>query len=88
MAQLNCGAQHPIQRNEHRDLHQYRQAAPERIDLFFFVQRHHLGVELGTVIGITSLNFFEFRGNQFHLAHTAASCCVERIEHRFNEDRE
>ena len=88
MTQLNRGTQHPVQRNEHRNLHQYGQATTERIDFFLLVQRHHLGVELGAIIGVASLNLFQFRGDQLHLAHAAASRRVERVEHCLDQDGE
>src|SRR5713101_936570 len=41
MAQLHTGEQHPVKRNEYRDLYHYWQTSPQRIDFLSFVKLHH-----------------------------------------------
>src|SRR5690554_3657355 len=81
MAQLHTLEQYPIERNEHRHLHQYRQTATERIDLLPLVQGHHL---LGHTLAIITIEFFqagELWRHSPHFSHGTVAGCRQVEEH-------
>ncbi len=74
-AHFHCGQQHPVQRNEHRNLDQDRQTAAERIDFLGLVHLGHGLMQLGTVIAKGFLQLLQARRQLLHLGHRLVAGC-------------
>src|SRR6185369_2540788 len=88
MAKLDRRQQHPVQGDEYRDLHQDRQAATQRVDLFGFVHLHHLDLELLLVARVTLLQRLQLGRDHFHFRHRARTGVIERVEGALDDDRQ
>ena len=86
--ELDRREQHPVERDEHRDLHQDRQAAAQRVDLLLLVHLHHLDLQLLLVVRVLLLQRLQLRPDHLHLRHRARARVVQRIEHALDDDRE
>nr|GEW26932.1 hypothetical protein [Tanacetum cinerariifolium] len=78
--------QHVVQRNEHRHLHQDRQAAAQRIDLLGLVQFHGGLVHLGRVALVALANRLHLRRHQFHFGHALVASSRQREEQQLDQD--
>ena len=86
MPQLDRGKQHPVQRDEHRNLDQDRETATERIDFLGLVHFHHLDLKLLLVVRVLRLQGLELGRDHFHLRHRTRAGVIERIEHALDDD--
>ena len=82
---LDGDEQHFIEREEHRDLDGDRQAAGQRIDLLFLVQRHQFLLLLGLVVGIARAQRGHLRLHRLHLGHRGVGLVGEREERRLDQ---
>ena len=87
VAQLDRGEQHPVEREEHRDLHEDRQAAAERIDLLDCL---YISIILACSCCLSSAycacSAFSFGRDDLHLRHRARARVVQRIERALDDD--
>ncbi|MNC87832.1 hypothetical protein D3C83_35930 [compost metagenome] len=88
MAQLDRRQQHPVQGDEHRDLHQDREAAAQRVDLLGLVELHHRLVHLLAVVLVHFPDLLHPRRHQLHLRHRLVARRRQREEHQLDGDRE
>ena len=88
MAHLDAAEQHPVQRDEHRDLHQDGQAAAERVDLLGAVEIHHLLLHLGLVVAVHLLHALQARTQHAHLGHRLVARRRQREEDQLDRHRD
>ena len=88
MAQLDRRKQHPVEGDEHRDLHQDRKAAAQGVDLLRLVELHHRLVHLLPVIAVHLPDLGEPRRDELHLRHRLVARRREREEDELDEHRE
>ena len=86
LAHLDALEQHPVEREEERDLHQHRQAAGDRVDLLALVELHHrAGLALAIVL-VALLHGLEARRDRAHLRHRAAARLGQLVEHELDQE--
>ena len=86
IAHFNGRQQHPIKRDEHRNLNHDREAAAHRVDFFFAVNSHHLLLHLLWVVFQALTHFHDFRIDSFHLGHAGVGLGVEPIERQLEQE--
>ena len=85
MAHFDRQDQHLIQREEHRDLQEDRQAARERIDPFGLVQRHDFLLLLGLVVLVAVLDRLHLGLDRLHRRHAGELFLGNREHHRAHD---
>ncbi len=80
VAHLDGDVEHLIEREEHRDLDEDRQAAGHGIGADALVERHHLLVEPRLVLAEALAQLLHLRLQRLHLAHRAVGFVGEREE--------
>ena len=88
MAQLDRREQYPIERDEHRDLHENRKAAAKRIDLLRLIKLHHRLVHLLTIVGIHLAHLGQARRDELHFCHRFVARGGERKEDQLDQHGE
>ena len=88
MTELDRRQQHPVQCEEHGDLHQDREATAERVDLLGPVHLHHFHLQLLLVVRVLLLQCLELGPDHLHLRHRACAGVIERVEHALDDDGE
>src|SRR6516164_4911003 len=88
MAHLDGYEQHLVQREEDRDLDDDRQAAGQRICTDTLVERHHLLLLAGLVVGKTLAKFLDLGLQELHLAHRVVGFVGEREEQQLDTQGE
>ena len=87
MAHFHRLEQHLVEREEHRDLHDHRQAAGNRIDLLLLVQLHHVLAELFAVVLVPLLQVLHARLQVAHARHRATRRLGQLVEHQLDQQR-
>ena len=88
VAHVDGDEQHLVEREEHRDLQQDRQAAGERIDLLVLVELHHLLLLALLVVLVAFLDALHLRLQLLHLRHRLVLLVGEREEGGLHDQRE
>ena len=88
IAHFHRAQQHPVQRDEHRDLNQHGQAAAQRVDLFFLVQLHHGNLHLLLVVAKALLERSKARGQLLHPRHRLEAGRRQGIKGNLDQDGE
>ena len=88
LAHLHALEQHPVEREEERDLYQHRQAAGDRVDLLALVELHHRPRLALAVVLVALLNSLQPRRDCLHLRHRAAARLRELVEHQLDQERD
>ena len=83
---LDRDEQHLVEREEHRNLHQDRQAAGQRIDLLLLVELHQRLLLLHLVVAVALADRHHLRLHRLHLRHRGVGLVGEREEHELDED--
>ena len=86
LAHLDALEQHPVEREEHRDLDHDRQATGDRVDLLALIELHHRAAELLLVVLVGLLQILDARLQGLHLRHRAAARLRQRIEHELQQE--
>lgn len=77
-----------VKSDEYRNLDEYRQTSPERIDAALFIKLHHRGIELLAIVFEFGLQFFDFGLKLLHLEHGAVGEIGQRGKKKFDEERQ
>ncbi len=87
-AQLHARQQHPVQRDEHRDLDHDRQAATQRIDLLLAVQLDHGLIHLRLIALVRLAQRVDARPHGLHARHRLIARRRQREERQLDQQRE
>src|SRR2546429_27289 len=85
---LSAFEEHPVERNENRNLHENWQATSKRVDLLGLVHIHHRLVQLRFVICILLAELHQPRRYQLHFGHRAVARGRQREENQFDDHGE
>ena len=88
MTHFDREIEHLVQREEHRDLEQHRQAARDRVDLLLLVERHDLLLLLGLVVLVLLLERLHLRLNRLHRRHAGKALLGDREHGPAHDDRQ